>query len=1628
MKIKRVYRKILSAFVSLVLVVSVLAQVPVKAVAESIPHYLKEVRMATAATKEEAVATLESEGFQVVDRNLREGVSGNVCYLGYKTTTDKSKAITDIRLMNAKGGINEKKYRDLVSEWKTGISTSAEYLKDACLETDENYKKGSPLAITAVSILDLFEVDGTKLSTYLFDSNRKDTDYQDILLICSDNVVATIYSALNLGTADYNTDSFATRLAKVNFNDFDYSKLAKASGNETYADYWAKSVRVIERLQEFGMDYDEALDFFAEYEEDESPEVEAEDIDEPTEQETKEFWKNFVNEKYKNSEIEEEQDMYKYANIIGLYEKLSKYSLPNSKYENLAEYIYTCGDPFDEDGEETDNITYRIYPLVSALTKGQIFTLQYGGVSALVSALDANTEENKETALSAVDELKAKIKELGLERISVFYNVNRNIYDQTIAFTNEAERVGTASSSFDKLVKKTEDDNLTKALTNIILIGGMVAGSFLVVAVLTLGITAAIAGTTMATLVNVGVIALISGSIGVASGGMTMSIGAVVAGVVGTVAIVIALVILAIIVICVIIAIFKAIFDDDEEEDVLPNKPNVIFDVVGSQFTEYSAVTDKKGNPIDITCGNGKEWDVMYVSYSDEAGKPIVTDDNAFIFQTDTDTPPENYTPVSRFGYIDTANLNSFEGNSKAPLYMFYQGTPRDGDSGQKYLADIMLSAEKTAEAARLGIIKMGFTPVEQNLTPNTEKVSYIGYKTTSNANDAITDIRVANYYSAKSFLYGNKSDGSAVEYALVGELVTKTSIYYTRQKSNGSAIIADFKFSKTKLSADSGYEPVIMFSGGECYNFYIGCNENNGIRLMKDGVWNNTFYMYFKPSITFTSKDPEYISGFAFSSGYYDNLSFAAQNGFKAVPNISGHNLSDGATQCPTYMLYSTTHNPYRAITEISSYTASSSAEGLFENMSLAGVGYAACETFACVCDEGFFSDDYYRLLRPSNAFITRQSYEGADFEDLATSIKAINNFGIYENTPIMGLYVAGPDSSKTPLTMDDINFCTDKDTAGRTAFVNEKGETVFCKPVHDITDCYANCATNLTFEWDYEIRTSHDDVDTLLYQPIVFKNYLRIFYRGSVAKRGKYVSGITVATIEPTEDNEEKYSYDQAMVKLLSKGEGEIIKVNLTRSYGAQPRVAQQYTIGGETFDLYRYNYYEGASTYIMVQYTDYLMESLRTATTKWYGNSTETIATKLDHQGTRFDYTGDKVKGISGNYAIYTSKNGQLGSPVTDIVLDTDYLKPDCTTVSCSDNVCRTGEDYVIKLKQLTDSTAQSYIKNLVYASCGSRQDCISELYSKGCTAFIDQNKNANLGGNCIYFGYSTTVDESDSDILTGIEIQCKSSKSHDSQYTTSDGLVYDCISGDLNKGVGGDYTYLYVTKTKKADPITQLSTSTVMSSSLSKYKEYKTRDWVTTNNASSGTNGTFKLCFRRKSTGWSINQYGLLSITLEGDMKNYKKEMLLFYTKPGAMGAMKCTVSYLPDWCDYGDAITDVAVYSKCTLIDDVAFCECPNIETVTVHNRDCVIQDGAIPDGVTVRGYDGSTADTYAQEHGLKFIYFRAINGRVGTVIGSSNAVAVIVITAILVLCGGTALVVARKRKKAKKNEDKVDEK
>ena len=137
--------------------------------------YVSDVYTAYGKSEADAQKTLEDKGYTPVKGSLN-AASKTYVMLGYKTTNDKSKAITDISLMNSEGGYSVGDYENIIKEKKKEI---ADYLKGFMTMVKEyraNYENNDGKAIVVHDILNNFVEDdsGKKMGDLLLEDTLQD--------------------------------------------------------------------------------------------------------------------------------------------------------------------------------------------------------------------------------------------------------------------------------------------------------------------------------------------------------------------------------------------------------------------------------------------------------------------------------------------------------------------------------------------------------------------------------------------------------------------------------------------------------------------------------------------------------------------------------------------------------------------------------------------------------------------------------------------------------------------------------------------------------------------------------------------------------------------------------------------------------------------------------------------------------------------------------------------------------------------------------------------------------------------------------------------------------------------------------------------------------------------------------------------------------------------------------------------------------------------------------------------------------------------------------------------------------------------------------------------------------------
>jgi hypothetical protein len=438
---------------ALFLAVLTAAMVPAHVFADS-PDYIGEIKIYIGDYKEatgEGFTILKGDDGKPVDLNQKAGgglgsKGEKAVYLGYKTTKNKSEAVTDLALMNMKGGYRTKDYENLMNtQMKSQIIPLVDSLLDAIKEYRTNYYSENELnqkrAQYVHDVLNKFTDDdcgGAGLGDLLLNETKyeigdkaynalsadKKKEHADILTIFaqSNGNATLILENMITRAADTNDDLWIDRFAEITYDDLvDSTGLPPTDAEKTLAKLYDDDAREIlgmwTEFREHIDNYENAVKILEDaskkdFSEDEEA-VNKLDFETSTEAQTEAAARATVDIQYSAEEL---------ANASA--DVFCKEYLESIDYEDG-----TMLDFFMQNEEELKDDITVLYPLVASLTEGQRAGLEFITLQDLV--MFGSTDENgyREAAANT------------LEPTSVYLGVDRAIYEKGgVALTSDAIR------------------------------------------------------------------------------------------------------------------------------------------------------------------------------------------------------------------------------------------------------------------------------------------------------------------------------------------------------------------------------------------------------------------------------------------------------------------------------------------------------------------------------------------------------------------------------------------------------------------------------------------------------------------------------------------------------------------------------------------------------------------------------------------------------------------------------------------------------------------------------------------------------------------------------------------------------------------------------------------------------------------------------------------------------------------------------------------------------------------------------------------------------------------------------------------------------------------------------------
>ncbi len=1428
--------------------------------------YLESVEIFNAPTKEEAKQKCINAGYYASDADMNSGNSGGAVIIGFKTTKDPNEAITDMSVLEMNTGYEISDYSDIRESAmeKAGLVTS-EFMK-AVSEYRDNLEKGSPDAIKAQKVLNIYtidEMDGIGLGDYLAGNKCTEDFLKKIICQANAGVIYAIFNSMSSGVADYGGENWAERLG----GDTEVKKqLADGSSNTLLDNSYKKyAYELVDQLQLFYENYQKAKNY--------TDANGMESLEEGVEKAKECDISDETVEKLEKGEKFDEKDGY--FIYLEAYEILGQYKYDGNT--TVADYIKNLGAA----EYKTDADLRKIYPLADALTQGQISVFRVSGVVQMALSLvnDSKILDITNDSIKEIYDLLRDAYDGKKEHLSIWVNTDQTQYNAKIAKT-DANIISTRSGmEFDNL---TKESGFEKDIDKAIALTYVICSAIDIATVLTtIGAEIAVIHKVGATAWWVGesvkAWAVCTNAIAFSSGTIFSSI----LGILGCTFIVLGYVAFAAIICIALFQLGKYIYDQfaDEKDSLdytLNDIPRDVYDYRNQSYLHYKAVQlNKSGKPADLNAENGRRFAALYYTKDENAGDPITVnpDGNEFMVASGGITAPDGYEGVRYFGPGAVANLNSYANNKSAvPLFLFYykyMPTPinegeesESADSSKEkplYLESLSVSVQKTEAAAKDELKKQGYIPLDINLSGYYGKengtYTYLGYKTTTLEKEAVRDIRVVpqNLSTGSSFFFGNIPYSRAGGDSIPG---TVPSVYFTKSAEAGTPVYSDLQVTNDRKNAKEGFEPVNLFCGGDAYNLNATDGFESDPLSLQYSNWygSRNVYIYFHPSVTYTSGQ-KYIGGLAFFTGKNtsavsgDEISaYAEENGFKTFgENFTedytlvfnqkrrmgkGHVTTEEAvSDIVTYLAYSETYNPYRAIYGIKSYTAMSPDMISLNEMMITGAtkdskeSYAACNVFYQFGNDISADDEkirsFSRGIVPSNAWngLNEQAVEAMHLSEIETYPEQekddFENCSWKTSAPrLKNLYVCGNTPGKAPLTVDGIKIAAD---LKKESEYNDDG----LYSVQDVKTPNREQAHNIG---------------------ISSGNPVYLFFKQNKPSEGRYISSISLASwnFDSYISNDKSYSKmsddekeeiremyenikeDLCISTALQSAKDELVMKNLAVSYD-DSRQASPENVPKQI-------------AYIAVTRTDNSAEAIHSVI-KFKYNKKSDAELKIKVGGTEYIRIGDEpvCDEQFGNYFLYASMSGGTpGEPLTSISFDGVPLVKDCATALTA---VETDTVEYVKGKEVTKTRAElkgykgetnyihcgyeterTYLCDIFIGSGNSREEAMLDLMNMGCNMFLDIDMNKNAGGKYIFVGY----DRSDSSDTAIRDILCTVGKKAEAEIEVN-GVTYQRArdryimnydsskSVSFNEGTNGYSIYLYYSYETERSPIMNLAAS-------------------------------------------------------------------------------------------------------------------------------------------------------------------------------------------------------------------------
>ena len=1137
-------------------------------------QYLQDIRLYQGKSDSDARDYFNRTGYTMLNSDLNAGTdTDQKVYLGFKTTPEKDKALTDIRMMAMDTGYQTYDYKSLSDYLVSQQDGTAQSMYSAASEFAANYEMGSPKAreaLIGLNLFDLGDANKTKLGDFILSGGADKQFFVQMLVKSSAGAINDVISLLNIGIAPFQnnydmdtqtayTANWAERIPSSSiWQDLDSGMTndEEESLNKQYNDLARK---LFSAIQDFTTLYENAA---ARYNKD------------AVLQDDKFQSVDDAIDNMDNIEQEDLDPLY-----IASYNTLNQY--PFNDQMMLGDWFLSIG---RKTAESVDIM--QLYPVVEAMTDNQVEIISMTGLVSAVSNLSENTQ------LTDYEEQIAHTKDVirdynGGTTISLWDVDGDDIENAAIALTSDAIRKQSAEQSLGKTSKLEKIDDKIQFVLKWVNIA--IGAAFVLVGVVEVALKICLmcaASTSTFSAFCVSALSVIS----------WISYGLLIVS-----ALVLAFQLIYALVVWIIHLVEKK-----NKSLHHTQKPDFIFDApetsAGTITVKYKSVLNNNGEVGDLNSAKQYQWCLLACTTDQRIGSPIRADDAGSLFKVvyGNSARQNGYDCVRFYGERNPANTNAFcEKDSKGGCYLHYRteasitnesaepSSQSETVGNGNYVKDLIVSVGKNEAEAKAKITaKAGsYYIVDANLSSGCSFATFIGYTITTDKKSAVKDIRVQPF-AGKPEGVPTKLGGISYNFVEnlgvcfeIGDEQTRPqadALYYTTDEAAGAPILADgLHVVRSFDDVQPGWEPVSLFCADYPYDFQTSYEATEQIHhpyytgystKQSNNLGNHQgTYFYYEPETQYT-QGTRYLSGFFFIGGRdyktnsenkqinekYDTLisyinsipNAVIYGGDKDSANLASslnHSVDSGAGTGGYWqnLVYTYTYNPKRAITDAVVFQGTLFSDALPYALSKIGTDGTQLNYLACsyIGQQSFDYGSTTRYISTGNGFRDSgaQNAKDVDYETIHKGHVAVSAFeqnvkyGFKVSDYIStGLYVMGPTAGRDPLKLSDV-VITDKAFTG-TAEGDSISFTLSGVKTLDNTD-----VTGI-FHSIYELKNPHS-TNALDLAFTNFFNYqgtetnpersgngrqtcsVYIYFRNPQQNQPKYISALSVGTYSRTQ-----------------------------------------------------------------------------------------------------------------------------------------------------------------------------------------------------------------------------------------------------------------------------------------------------------------------------------------------------------------------------------------------------------------------------------------------------------------------------------------------------------------------------